>query len=207
MHKHLFCDRSQVLKDEYELSVKLNKSKPTTVSWDDHFLGKDMLEAYAGFLYGQPLCPSIASHDEIGTYPYHWDLVALYELMVLKEDFDAADAALDILRSMIHDIGDELDDPFLVVTHDYLEFDEPRGRLLVDFMVQEGDGSRLRKWMKEFNGAHDPTVEGDLDEAIARKFTEEAERKRAGKEPPDLMERCRYHWHVARNTPCYLDKR
>jgi len=47
---------------------------------------------------------------------------------------------------------------------------------------------------------------GSLEEALSEKFSEEAQSKEDGIGEPDLMERCRYHLHVEKGLPCYLDK-
>lgn len=61
----------------------------------------------------------------------------------------------------------------------------------------------IRKWIDAYElcdgGKH-------LEEALSKKFAEAARRKRAGIGGPDLMERCRYHLHVKKGLPCYLDK-
>lgn len=153
---------------------------------------------YIGFLYGQPMW--IYSADE------HVDsafvsLGEIHEMSMRYEDYDAADACLDGMRELLENHRDSMSVPFSLIDH-WMDFDVAYGRLLVDYMVhKEG---QFQKWLTAHNRA--PWASGDLHRALSKVFAEEAQRRDDRLEEPDLMARCRYHLHVEKGLPCYLDK-
>lgn len=113
------------------------------------------------------------------------------------------------MRDMLENCRDALANPFQATRISNVDFDSPRGRLALDYMVHKA--CDFKKWMDAYNYS-DPKYdwkhnrEEGLDQALSKKFAEEAKRKEAGLDEPDLMARCRYHLHVEKGLPCYFNK-
>ena len=120
------------------------------------------------------------------------------------DDFDAADACLDGMRDILQNWRNELGDPFALLEFTDLEFEEPCGRLIVDYMVHRS--CDIKQWIDASEKWECYMGPGSLEEALSEKFSEEAQSKEDGIGEPDLMVRCRYHLHVEKGLPCYLDK-
>lgn len=193
VHKHLLRERSELLKAD------VDNVKGGYLNWGQTGLCLHVASRYVNILYGQPMW-TYTSGDDI--YNEWHALNELYQFSTGKADFDAADACVDGMRDILQEWREGLDDdPFDPNFPADLDFEAPDGRLIVDYMVHKS--CDIRKWIDAYEGC-----EGDhgLEEALSKKFAEEAQRKKDKIKQPDLMERCRYHLHVEKGLPCYLDK-
>jgi hypothetical protein len=198
VHKHLLSERTRLFKAD------IDKTEGKYLDWAQFGLQLPAASRYVGFLYGQPIWTYAPEGD---IYSAWHELTELYQLSTGYEDFDTADACIDGMRDILQNWRDGLDDdpfdqacPAQACPAD-LEFGAPDGRLIVDYMVHRP--CDIRKWIDAYG-----SCEGDhgLEEALSKKFAEEAQRKKDKIGEPDLMERCRYHLHVEKGLPCYLDK-
>lgn len=209
VHKHLLCERSQILKDEVEAA----KEDPEDgwkylVSWPDAYLCETGLRTYVWFLYGQPLFFEGEFTDKHLLRAEYRRILTVHDFATSKEDWEAADACMDVMRTIVTKYGKQLEHPFDGGQCTEMEFDSPRGRFLLDYVVHGDSGRTLEKWVAVFEHKDSDLedVAGDFEEALAEKLVDEAKRKRAKQDPPDYMERCRYHLHVEKDLPCDLSK-
>ena len=190
VHKHLLSGRSRLL--DAELQDESGCLGIRELSLDLHTASH-----YVGFLYGQPMwtyAPGVRVNRD-------WNsLNELYFFSTEYEDFDAADACIDGLREMLQGWHRDITTPFDSLPFIHLDFGEPCGRLIVDYMVHRS--CDIRTWITEYESSGG---DHELKEALSKKFAEEAQRKKDEIGEPDL-ERCRYHLHVKKGLPCYLDK-
>jgi hypothetical protein len=134
-----------------------------------------------------------------------YELAEIHGFSMDHEDFDAADACVDGMRDILQDWRDDLGHPFDPVDPVYHDFEAPDGRLIVNYMVHTS--CDIPEWIEAFEEGNYLGEAGSLHDALAKKFAEEAQRRREEEViEPDLMERCRYHLHVEKGLPCYLDK-
>lgn len=190
VHKHLLLERSKLLKDEVEAITE------GYLDWTVYmFLDLTAASKYLGFLYGNPMWVNTPGSD-IGEA---WDsLEAIHSLSMEYEDFDAADACLDGMREVLEYRHGDFGCPF---AYGQMDLNTPRGRLILDYMVYRSFD--IREWIDAYNSCQG---EHNLEEALSKTFAEAAQRKKEKIGKPDLMERCRYHLHVEKGLPCYLDK-
>jgi hypothetical protein len=193
VHKHLLSARSRLLNADIE------ETKGEYLDWARFGLELPVASRYVGFLYGQPMWAYTPEGD---IYDEWHELNELYQFTTGKEDFDAADACIDGMRDIIQNWRDGLDDdPFDHARPAYLDFEAPDGRLIVDYMVHRS--CDIKKWIDAYGSSG-----GDhgLEAALSKKFAAEVQRKKSKIAEPNLMKRCRYHLHVEKGLPCYLDK-
>ena len=189
VHKHLLSGRSKLFKADL-------KKKPGHLHFSE--ISLDAAFHYVGFLYGQPMwayAPGVSVSSD-------WDVLnELYYFSTVYEDFDAADACVDGLRAMLQDWHGDIFQPFDTLPYIELDFEGPCGRLIVDYMVHRS--CDIRNWINDYESCGG---DFELKQALSKKFAEEAQRTRDKIGEPDLLERCRYHLHVEKSLPCYLDK-
>jgi len=118
-----------------------------------------------------------------------------------REDFDAADACVDGMREILQGWRGDLTSPFDHLQVFRTDFERPCERIVVDYMMHRS--CNIKQWIDAYDICGDP---GSLQDALSKKFTKEAQRKKDKIGEPDLMERCRYHLRVKKGLPCYLDK-
>lgn len=166
------------------------------LDWTRHtYLDLTSASQYLSFLYGQPMLVHTSCND-IGDA---WTMLDdIHTFSVICEDFDAVDACLDGMRELLEHRHSDFGCPFAYVQMDP---NTPCGRLILDYMVYRSFD--IRGWIDAYElcVGHD-----NLEEALSKKFAEAAQRKKDNVGAPDLMERCRYHLHVGKGLPCYLDK-
>jgi hypothetical protein len=202
----MMSQRSELLKAEVE-KVMARNPKPRvhrTLRFSKPYMNVGHALMYLNFIYGQPIWIRLSKRwsgepdiDE------DWrDLVGAYELSMHYKDYDAADAALDGMRNLLEQCRDTLKDPFGDWWREG-DFELPYGRLILDYMVHKAC-SNFREWREVHE--HHIFAEDDIVNELSKRFAEESQRKADGTAEPDLMERCRYHLHVEKGTPCYLNK-
>lgn len=185
-------------------------SEVCTVDWKRLHLDPTALKRYVSCLYGQSMTTKLDYDDEKVVCETSDFSVQIHTLSVLKDDYDPADTSIDHIQAFIGSYSSCIEYPFLCPTDERkLDFNSPRGRLMVEFILYGDDGLNMKHWID----AHDRTCSeedaGALGEVLSKKLAEEAEGKRAGREQPELTdksERCRYHLHKEKGLPCYLDK-
>lgn len=195
VHKHLLSGRSELFKADVE--------KIEDGYWDWAWFNLDMQAAfrYVSFLYGQPMW----AYAPGGNINEEWrELHELYNFSTYREDFDAADACIDGMREMLQSWRSDLTRPFEHLRTYRSDFGKPCGSLVVDYMVHRSCDTK--QWINHFEECDHMENPGSLQDALSRKFAEEAQRKKDKTTEPDLMERCRYHLHIEKGLPCYLDK-
>lgn len=172
-------------------------------SWPGRMADKRLWELYIGWLYGHPIWTRSQQHnieEDFEQLALLWD-----DGRWDRYDPDASDAAMDAIRELVTQHGEELSRPFNVLDNWNLmdEGDNPR-EFLLDFMVYGQSGSLCGKWYDAFASGSD---RGSIDEGLAIRFSEKAEARAEGNKMPDLMERCRYHLHEPDlGERCYLHK-
>jgi hypothetical protein len=210
VHAHLLRDRSDKLKKQVEAAVARSadvQGDRAYITFNALFINESAVRMYLRFLYGQPMwvSPTMGLPDEecpTGELAdCDWqDLTQVHELGMYYEDFNAVDAVLDGMRNLLERCRDGLTEPFQRMGM-WRPLLAPRGRLLLDYMVHRD--CKSKKWI-EACGRYNPAQE--IREELSSRFAQEARRHDDGAAEPDLMERCRYHLHVEKGTPCYLDK-
>jgi hypothetical protein len=196
VHKSLLSERSKLLEKD------VDNMADQYLDWERFGLNLQAASQYVGFLYGQPMW----SYASGANFNDDWlALNEIHEFSVDYEDFDAADACVDGMRDDLQGWRNEMDHPFDDVNFAAVDFGAPCGRLIVDYMVHRS--CDVRRWIN----AYEDVIEGDdgpadLEQALSKAFAEEVQRKKRKIGKPDLTERCRYHLHVEKGLPCYLDK-
>lgn len=192
VHKHLLSKRSELFKAD----VDVIEDGEYDWSWSN--LDLKATSQYVGSLYGQPMW-SYAPGANINV---EWcTLNELYHFSTNRKDFDAADACIDGMREMLEGWRGDLTYPFVHLQFFRCDFGAPCGRILLDYMVHRS--CDIKRWIDDYELYCDP---GSLQDALSKKFAEEAQRKKDKTDRPDLMQRCRYHLHVKNGLPCDLDK-
>ena len=192
VHKHLLSERSELFKAD------IDEIEDGEYDWAWSNLDLQAASQYVGFLYGQPMW-SYALGANINL---EWfTLNELYHFSTNRKDFDAADACIDGMREMLQGWRGNLTNPFGHLQLFRSDFEAPCGRILVDYMVHRP--CDIKQWIDSYEIHGDP---GSLQAALSKKFAEEAQRKKFKIGKPDLMQQCRYHLHVKKGLPCYLDK-
>lgn len=157
---------------------------------------------WTGFLYGQRMW-TFGEADNINE-----EFRALADMEFFAHQvhhWDAADAAIDAIRDILHGYSNNLDDPFAKIPNLFGGgASEDSIRVLIDFMVHEECAGKAKGWTFLLVPSEPRTK--NVMTALCEKFFERAERERAGEAPLDLMERCRYHEHTHPDERCYLDK-
>ena len=192
VHKHLLSGRSELFKAD------IDNLEDEYWNWAWFNLDLEAASRYLGFLYGQSMwayTPGANINNEWCT------LNELYHFTMDREDFDAADACVDGIREMLEGWRGDLTQPFVHLQLFRTDFKKLCERIIVDYMVYRS--CNIKQWIDAYEGFGDP---GSLQDALSKKFAEEAQRKKDRFGEPDLMERCRYHLHVKKGLPCYLDK-
>jgi len=184
--------------EECEVVIDLSLSTIDRYSWDDRWLSKRGWELYVGFLYGQPIwirSELYVIDDDFEQLALIWD-VGQHNV----NDLEAADAAIDAVRELVTHESDALSRPISVLDSRSMsdEGDSPYD-ILLDFMVYGQSASAFGKW-------YHASDDSNLDNRLARMFSEKANTKEKGLDQPDIMERCRYHLHnILPRRHCYLD--
>lgn len=172
-------------------------------SWPGRMKDKRLWELYIGWLYGHSLWTRSPQHSVEEDFE---QLVLLWDDGRWDSyDPDNADAAMDAIRELVIQYGEELSRPFNVLGDwNLLDGDDTPCEFLMDFMVYGKSGSLCGKWYDAYVSGND---HGYIDQGLASRFSEKAEAKAEGNKMPDLMERCRYHLHeYDLDRGCYLDK-
>jgi hypothetical protein len=185
------------------------------------------LNLWTGFLHGQSM---IRPQRDWRTGRYldcrakdeYSALVHVHTFASKYGHIDAEDASLDAIRHMLCSEVDFYHQPeWFGVTPD----DSACARLLMDFLANSDYGNqfadridaRLKRKLAK------PTSERMLKETLlydsaglicllrisnelCKTLVRKTEAQAAGRPPPDLTERCRYHSHES-GAPCYLDER
>lgn len=198
------CERSKAIKsviEDLEEVIDSGLSSIDTESWPGRMYNKRLWELYIGFLYGHPIWTRSEQHsieDDFEQLALLWD-----DGRWDSYDFDASDAAMDAIRELVTQHGEELTRPFNILGDwNLLDGGDTPCEFLMDFMVYGQAGSLFGKWYDAYVSDKD---DGSIDEGLAGRFSEKADAKAEGNKMPDLMERCRYHHHES-EEPCYLDK-
>lgn len=159
-------------------------------------------DLFSGFLYGQPMWDPITMQDVDEDYE------ALVKVYMSEDNFlseGAIDASIDAIRDLLIWKGSTLHGLFAPLTFHPLVHSE-LARLLLDFLVYGDCGGHAKTWVE--NCASECSLvwpgSGSLEQELCGMLLGKAQDERAGRQPPDLMERCRYHVHGEK--PCYLDK-
>lgn len=172
-------------------------------SWPGRMKNKRLWELYIGWLYGHPLWTRSPQHsidEDFEQLALLWD-----DGRWDSYDPENADAAMDAIRELVTQHGEDLSRPFNVLSNwNLLDGGDTPCEFLMDFMVYGQSGSLCGKWYDAYASDND---KGSIDEGLAGRFSEKAEAKAERNKMPDLMERCRYHLHEPDlDERCYLDK-
>jgi len=195
IHEHLLSALSALL----EVYIKMVKNE--RLNWIRTSLDLTAASRYLGFLYGNPMW-AYAPGTDINR---EWlELNEIYHFCTDVEDFAAADVCIDGMREILQDWRGDLTRPF-----DHLQFFQSdlgnsAGRLVVDYMVHRS--CDIKQWIDAYEECGWLEHPDSLQDTLSKKFAEEAQRMKDKISEPDLMDRCRYHLHVEKGLPCYLDK-
>lgn len=167
------------------------------------FQEKRALELWSGFLYGQP----IWSYSDDAKVANDFEaLVEIWNLAVTYQHYDAEDASIDAMRDMIRHHSDSLFDPFTIVLQNCNHKDLP-AKVLMDHVVFGNCVSDPGTWVNDYLAMEfDGEAIQPLEHELCQMFLAKVEGEKAGRAPPDLTARCRYHSHMEQGVPCYLDK-
>jgi hypothetical protein len=194
-HKHTLSERCE------SLNADVEKITDGCLSFDRLRISLPEASQYLAFLSGQPMYV-----HELGSN-INSDWYALHEIQYFSEgydDFDAQDECVDGMREILENWRAELTEPFDPLQFNRFDFGTPLGRLVVDYMVHRS--CDVKQWIDRYHVWDYNDESSFLQEALSKKFAEEARRKKDKIGEPDLTERCRYHWHVTKDLPCCLDK-
>jgi hypothetical protein len=182
------------------------------------------LRLWSGFLCGQSMlvpqserCEGPCGREGQREYDA---VLRVYDIAEMYDHVDAEDAALDATRDLLCHRGD------LWLSSEYLlpmPRDTMLNRIVMDFVVYCGHGTNwtdlvdatasypkdhpkcVPRLVKENKETHSPgqllCISNDICQMLIPKETDAI----AGRPPPDLMERCRYHSHVEKGLRRYLD--
>ena len=154
------------------------------------------------------------------------ELSALHQVhkIALKYDhFDAEDASIDAIRDLLYHEIDAYTIPIMIAKIPVIQ------RIFMDFVVygnhkhgfrhtdtvsvcigpHENGNDATSLWMKSLSEEQRAIVRQNLlrlSNQLLNMFIRKGKDDRDGVPEPDLMERCRYHAHVAKGQPCYMDK-
>ena len=207
VHRNLLCERSAETKEAIEELEEVINSGLSSIDaaklWPGSMANKRLWELYIGWLYGHPLWTRSQQHnieEDFEQLALLWD-----DGRCDGYDPNASDAAMDAIRELVTQHGEELNRPFHVLDRWKLldEGDYPCA-ILLDYMVYGQSGRVFAKWYDAYvNGGGS----GRLDQGLADRFSAKAKAKSKRRDLPDLMERCRYHLHLGSpDGHCYLDK-
>ena len=216
-------DHSPAIKDHLRhLSVLDHANGPA---------GKRGLVLWSSFLYGQPMSVSSTEWARRGQNGMK-ELSALHQVhkIALKYDhFDAEDASIDAIRDLLYHKIDAYSMTFMEVVirlavkipviekiiMDFVAYgDHKRGFRYTDVVAvcigpHENGNDATSLWMKSLSEEQRAIVRQNLlrlSNQLLNMFIRKGKDDRDGVPEPDLMERCRYHAHVAKGQPCYMDK-
>jgi hypothetical protein len=187
--------------EELEEVIDSGLSSIDAESWPGRMYNKRLWELYIGFLYGHPIWTRSEKHsieEDFEQLALLWD-DGRWDMY----DLDASDAAMDAIRELVTQHGEELTRPFNILGDwNLVDGGDTPYDFLMDFMVYGHSGSVCGKWYDAYVSDKD---DGSIDEGLAGRFSEKAGAKAEGNKMPDLMECCRYHRHEL-DERCYLDK-
>lgn len=203
VHKHLLCERSERMErviEELEEEIDSGLSSIHTQSWGGWMTDKRLWELYIGYLYGHPLWIRSQQHS----IEEDFKQLALLRDDVLTESYDDAvpDVAMDAIRELVTQHGEALSRPFNFLAESTMN-DESNAlyQFLLDFMVYGQSGRVFGKWYAAYvKSGHSAS----FDRHLADRFSEKADAESEGRDLPDIMEQCRYHYHP--DDTCYLDQ-
>lgn len=164
------------------------------------------VKMWTGFLYGQPMWTFRSEHS----IKYDFQaLIAVYSFASEHLHYFAQDAAIDAIRTILHDHSDVLGDKLPVLINLYKRYRRFRllAIMLADFTVFRGSAEeteRLAQWVvSDDDDENEATF--DLKRALYWLFGLKAAIERDGHGAPRLMLPCAYHSHLATDRPCYSD--
>ncbi|OQO12361.1 hypothetical protein B0A48_03003 [Cryoendolithus antarcticus] len=157
------------------------------------------LKMYADFLRGAEMSPPTCY------YSFYIGSLTIYNFALEWDDVEAADAALDAVRTCL------LDNPhfFAHPVRDALVFfkhSSPARHMLVDILATPG----MADYREDNDEGHAWLDVNDLNFTLqlCRALGRELAATKLGEEDEDVTEideGCRYHLHVALGLPCYKD--
>ena len=186
--------------EELEEEIDLGLSSIDAHSWEGWMTDKRLWELYIGYLSGQPLWVRSQQHS----IEEDFKQLALLRDDILIESYDDAvlDVAMDAIRELVTQHGEALSRPFNFLAQSALNGEsEPLYQFLLDFMVYGQSGRVFDKWYAAYVKSGSS---GSFDRDLADRFSEKADAESEGRDLPDIMEQCRYHYHSG--DTCYLDQ-
>lgn len=190
--------------EEFEEVINESLGEFEHAAWTALWADKRVWELYIGFLYGHPIWTRSEEHsveDDFRNLALIW-----FEGTWDGQDYDAADAAMDAMCELVTQDPSALSRPLNILSGScsFAEDDAPR-KFLMDFMVYGRSSCVFGKW---YNAFEKKDGCGNMDGDLATRFENKAgaKIKRSSYEEVDIMERCRYHFHMVVDQPCYLDK-
>lgn len=190
--------------EQFEEVINESLGEFEHAAWTGLWADKRVWELYIGFLYGHPIwtrSEQRSVEDDFRSLALIW-----FEGTWDGQDHDAADAAMDAMRELVTQDPSALSRPINILSESNasLENDAP-WEFLMDFMVYGQSSSVFGKWYSAFEKKDGS---GNMDSDLATRFENKAgaKCKLSSYEEVDIMERCRYHYHMVVGEPCYLDK-
>ena len=190
------------------------------------------LVLWSSFLYGQPMSVSLTELAKEG-HDGHIELFALRQAhkIALKYDHsDAEDASIDAMRDLLYQDVPSTFMPFTeiiiptafiipIITDMFTDFvvygkHEQGFRYtgIVDActgILEDISDPAMSAWLMTLSEEQTARVRRDLlrlSNELLKMFIQKGKDERDGVPAPDLMARCRYHSHMAKGQPCYMDK-